>query len=363
MKRSKVFTTMAATAVAAMSLAACGGGGGGGGAAEEPAAAGGGEGAEGAVDVSDAETLFKLAFNQTEQHPQYIAAEQLGQDLYEATDGRYAIEVYANEELGTQADVVQNLSDGTVEMMYIGGPVMESFNEDFIVFNLPYMFDSQEAQAEVFADQDVVGDLYTSVEESKNITVLAGLHAGVRNVYNSKRAITEPADLEGLKIRVQQSDSQVAMIEAMGAVASPMGQGEVYSALQTGALDGAENNETVFDALKHSEVAKFYSYTRHLMIPDYLLINTGVLEDMPEEDREAFLELIPGAVEEANEGFVTFAEESRARSEEIGAEFNDDVDVEAFEESVADLVESSINNDVRQELFDAVQAANEANAG
>jgi tripartite ATP-independent transporter DctP family solute receptor len=361
MKRSKLFTTMAATAVAAMTLAACGGGGGAGGAAEEEPAADGGGG--GAVDVSDAETVFKLAFNQTDQHPQYIAAEQLGQDLYEATDGRYAIEVYPNEELGTQADVVQNLSDGTVEMMYIGGPVMESFNEDFIVFNLPYMFDSPEAQASVFNDPEVVGDLYSSVEESKNITVLAGLHAGVRNVYNSKRPITEPADLEGLKIRVQQSDSQVAMIEAMGAVASPLGQGEVYSALQTGALDGAENNETVFDALKHSEVAKYYSYTRHLMIPDYLLINTQVLEEMPEEDREAFLGLIPDAVEEANAGFVEFAEESRAASEEIGAEFNDDVDVEAFEEAVAPLVEDSINNDVRQALFDAVQAANEANAG
>ena len=367
MKRTKVLTTMAAATVAAMTLAACGGGdaGAGGGAAEETSggAAEGSAGEGGEVDVSDAETVFKLAFNQTDQHPQYIAAEQLGKDLYEATEGRYAIEVYPNEELGTQADVVQNLSDGTVEMMYIGGPVMESFNEDFIVFNLPYMFDSPEAQAAVFSDEEVVGELYSSVEDSKNITVLAGLHAGVRNVYNSKRAIKEPADLEGLKVRVQQSDSQVAMIEAMGAVASPLGQGEVYSALQTGALDGAENNETVFDALKHSEVAKFYSYTRHLMIPDYLLINTQILEEMPDEDREAFLDLVPGAVEEANEGFVTFAEESRARSEEIGAELDDDVDVEAFEESVQDLVESSINNDVRQELFDAVQAANEANAG
>jgi tripartite ATP-independent transporter DctP family solute receptor len=363
MKRTKVFTTMAATAVAAMTLAACGGGGG---TADEAPAAGGDSSESsdgGAVDVSDAETLFKLAFNQTDQHPQYLAAQQLGEDLYEATDGRYAIEVYPNEELGTQADVVQNLSDGTVEMMYIGGPVLESFNEDFIVFNLPYMFENQEAQAEVFADQDVVGDLYSSLEDSKNITVLAGLHAGVRNVYNSKRAITEPQDLDGLKIRVQQSDSQVAMIEAMGAVASPMGQGEVYSALQTGALDGAENNETVFDALKHDEVAKFYSYTRHLMIPDYLLINTQILEEMPDEDREAFLDLIPDAVEEANSGFVTFAEESRAAAEELGAEFNDDVDTDAFKDAVAPLVEKSINNDVRQGLFDAVQAANEAHAG
>ncbi|WP_127125770.1 TRAP transporter substrate-binding protein [Georgenia sp. SYP-B2076] len=354
MKRTKMCTAAVVAAVAALSLAACGGG-----AAESPSAAGETSGsATEAVDVSDAETIFKLAFNQTDQHPQYIAAKQLGEDLYEATDGRYAIEVYPNEELGTQSDVVQNLSDGSVEMMYIGGPVLESFNEDFIVFNLPYVFDSPEKQAEVFADEAVTGELFSSLEDSKNISVLAALHAGVRNVYNSKKAIVEPSDLDGLKIRVQQSDSQVAMIEAMGAVASPMGQGEVYSALQTGALDGAENNETVFDALKHDEVAKHYSYTRHLMIPDYLLINAETLAAMPDADREAFLELIPSTVESANAGFIEFAAESRAAAEKLGATFNDDVNVGAFKELVAPLVESSVNNPVRQKLYDAIQAAN-----
>ncbi|MPV36079.1 TRAP transporter substrate-binding protein [Georgenia subflava] len=359
MKRTKMYTTIAVATVAAMSLAACGGSGG---------SASGSEGetgaaADGAVDVSDAETLWKLAFNQTDQHPQYLAAEQLGEDLYEATDGRYAIEVYPNEELGTQSDVVQNLSDGSVEMMFIGAPVLESFNEDFIVFNLPYMFATEEAQAAVLGDEAVVGELYSSLEDSKNISVLAGVSGGVRSVYNSKHPIVEPEDLDGLKIRVQQSDSQVAMIEAMGAVASPMGQGEVYSALQTGALDGAENNETVFEALKHNEVSSYYSYTRHLMVPDYLLINSDILGGMSDEDREAFLELVPGAVESVNEGMKEYAQSSRTAAESAGAEFNDDVNVDAFRELVAPVVEGAINNDVREALFEAVQAANEANAG
>ena len=206
-----------------------------------------------------------------------------------------------------------------------------------------------------------MGDLKGSIEESKNITVLAALHAGVRNVYNAERAIKTPADLQGLKIRVQQSDSQVKMIQAMGAIASPMGQGEVYTALQSGVLDGAENNETVFNALKHDEVAKFYSYTRHLMIPDYLLISTQALEAMPEADREALMELIPETVEEANTGFLEFVDESKARSEESGAQFNDDVDTAAFKALVDPLVKESINNPVRQALYDAVQKANQEN--
>ncbi|SDE56797.1 TRAP transporter substrate-binding protein [Auraticoccus monumenti] len=348
MSRKRVLAGVAATLTITLGLAACGSGGG----IE-------GGGAEGGGGGGSAETVFRLAFNQTEEHPQYKAAMQMGEDLYEATDGRYGIEVYANELLGTQSDVVNNVSEGSVEMMLIGGPLMESFNPDFVVFNLPYMFASQEAQAAVFADTAATGELFASIEESKNITVVAGLFAGVRNVYNNERPVRTPEDLAGLRLRVQQSDSQVAMIEAMGGVASPMGQGEVYTALQSGVLEGAENNETVYNSLKHDEVAKYYSYTEHLMIPDYLLMNTDVLAQMSEEDRAAFTELVPALVEDANTGFFEFIETSRAASEENGAEFNEDVDVEAFRQRVAPLVEESIDNDVKQGLYDAVQQYNE----
>lgn len=336
-------------ATAAVGLAGCSGGNSAGNAAS--GSAGG---------AAKAETTWKLAFNQTEQHPQYKAAVELGKKLAEATSNRYTIEVFANEQLGSQNEVVQNLSDGSVEMMFIGGPVMESFNQDFIVFNLPYVFESPEAQAAVFSDKAVMGDLMKSLESSKKITALAALHAGTRSVYNSKRAVMKPEDLKGLKIRVQQSDSQVKMIESMGAVASPMGQGEVYTALQSGVLDGAENNETVFDALKHDEVAKYYSYTRHLMIPDFLLINSDTLAKMSEEDRKAFLALLPDMQTQANEGFISYAAESKASAEKLGAKFNDDCDIAAFKAATKPLVESSISNDVRKKLFEAAQAANKA---
>ncbi len=305
--------------------------------------------------------VFKLAFNQTTEHPQYAAGEAFGKMLEEATDGRYSIKVYPNEQLGGQADVIQNLSNGTVELMWVGGPVLEGFNKDFIVFNLPYVFDSVESQGAVLADLERMNDLYTSIEDSKSITVLAGVHAGVRNVYNAVRPIKTPADLEGLKIRVQQSDSQVRMIELMGAVASPMNNGDVYSALQTGVLDGAENNEVTWDALKQSEVAKYYSYTRHLMIPDYLLISTKALDGMSEEDRAALLALVPEVQKIANDGFAKFTEASIAHATEIGAQFNDDVDVEAFKKLVQPLVDESVNeNDVRKGLYAIIQEENAA---
>ncbi len=319
-------------------------------------AACGGSGAGGSG--TKAGTTWKLAFNQTAEHPQFKAAAELGKKLAAATDNRYTVEPYPNEQLGSQNEVIQNLSNGTVEMMYVGGPVMEGFNKDFIVFNLPYVFESIEAQNAVFGDDSLLKELFASVEASKNITVLAALHAGVRNVYNSKRAIKSPADLKGLKVRVQQSDSQVKMIQGMGAIASPMGQGEVYGALQSGVLDGAENNETVFDALKHDEVAKYYSYTRHLMIPDYLLINTKTLNAMSAEDKAAFLKLIPETRKMADDGFVDFVKTSKANAEKLGAKFNDDVDTAAFKSSVESLVKESVSNPVRQKLYDAAVAAN-----
>lgn len=342
MKMSKVIMT-GAVGLITLGLVACGGSGSG----DSSSGSGGGQ------------TVFKLAFNQTDQHPQYKAGVELGKRLEEATDGRYSIKVYPNEQLGNQADVLQNLSNGTVELSFIGGPVMEGYNKDFIVYNLPYMFDSVEAQHAIFRDPDLNTDLFSSLEESKQMTVLGAFHAGIRSVYNSKRPITTPDDLEGLKIRVQQSDSQVRMIELMGAIASPMSQGEVYSALQTGVLDGAENNETVYDALKNDEVSKYYSYTRHLMIPDYLVMSTKALEKMSDADREALLSLIPEIQDMADEGFVEYAKESRAAAEKIGAQFNDDVDIDAFKEKVQPLIEESVNeNEVRQTLYAAVQEAN-----
>ena len=345
MKMSKLLLT-GAIGLVTLGLAACGGGSSSGG-----SSAGSGE-----------TKVFKLAFNQTDQHPQYAAGVELGKRLEEVTEGRYSVKVYPNEQLGGQADVIQNLSNGTVELMWVGGPVLEGFNKDFVVFNLPYVFDSVDAQLAVLSEYEALDPLYTSIEENKQITVLAGVNAGVRNVYNSKHAVRTPEDLNGLKIRVQQSDSQVRMIELMGAVASPMNNGETYSAMQTGVLDGAENNEVTWDALKHSEVAKYYSYTRHLIIPDYLLISTKALNAMSAEDQQALKDLVPEIQKIANDGFAAFTQKSIDHATSIGAQFNDDVDTAAFKARVQPLVDESVNeNDVRKGLYDLVQQANAAN--
>lgn len=338
----KKFIAVVAAGTMTAAMAACSGGAGAG-----TSGGGGGE-----------QKVWKLAFNQTETHPQFIAMKKFGEELKKETDGRYSIDVFANEQLGTQKDVAEMVQSGTVEMMLIGGPLMENYNPDFVVFNLPYVFDTKEQQAKVLADENVTGELYKSLEAKNNISVVGGLHAGVRNVYNAKKPIRTPADMAGLKIRVQQSDAQIKMIAGMGGVGTPMGQGEVYTALQSGVLDGAENNETVYAQLKHDEVAKYYSYTKHLMIPDYLLINTQQLQGMSPEDRATFDKLSKKAIEEANTGFDGYISESLTAAKAANAQINDDVDIDAFKAGTQELVDGQVNaNPTRKKLYDSVKSA------
>ena len=343
MKKNKMKAIIsAALCTVVLGTAACSGGTGGG-----TASAGG------------AKTItFRLAFNQTEAHPQYAAGVLFGQLLSEATEGRYDVKVYPGEQLGTQAKNVDDISAGSLDMAWIAGGPMEGLNPDFIVFNLPYVFDSVESEIATLNDHDgVMADLEDSLE-TKNITVLTGVTAGVRNMYSSKGPIKTPEDIAGLKFRVQQSESQVKMMQLMGGVPTPMGQGDTYSALQTGTIDGAENNEVTYDGMKHDEVAKYYSYTRHLIMPDYLIMSTSALNAMSEADRDALISIIPQVAKSADDGFASYTQSSIDHAKSIGVEFNDDVDIDAFKALLADYRDSSINNPARQKLFDGAQANN-----
>jgi tripartite ATP-independent transporter DctP family solute receptor len=335
--RRRNFLALTGAGIATAGLAACGGsspGGGGGGA-----------------------TTLRLAFNQTENHPQYIAFTAMGERLSERTDGAYTIEVYPNETLGAQQEAIQLLQDGSLELAMVGGAQMENFSEDFIVFNLPFVFDSQDHQRAVTNDPEIIGELYASLE-GENISVLAGLHGGIRNVYNARGPVVTPEDMAGLKIRVQESDTHIEMLNLMGGSATPMAQGEVYTALQSGVLDGAENNELVFNDLKHAEVAPYYSYTRHLMVPDYLIAHPSVLADMTEEHRAIFEEELATAVEEEGAMWLEKVEEAISAAETNGAQINDDVDAEAFRAILAPFSEESVpQSEVAQALYQATRDA------
>jgi len=305
----------------------------------------------------EAETVYRVAFNQPESHPQYVALTHLGERMKEATGGACALEVFPNESLGPQADTIELVQAGSVDFSMVAGSLMENFNPDFVVFNLPYVFDSKEHQRKVLDDPEITGDLFSSVED-KNITVVTGFHGGVRNVYNSVKPVETPADLEGMKIRVIESDTNIAMMKLMGGSGAPMGQGEVYTAIQSGILEGGENNESIYANLSHDEIAPYYSYTQHLMFPDYLISNPKTLDRMEPECREFLESDIRNTTEEEGELWVEEIERSHELAEEAGAEFNE-VDIEAFREAVQPLVDERLDNEVTRQLYADVREAAE----
>ncbi|GAB3063768.1 TRAP transporter substrate-binding protein [Virgibacillus ainsalahensis] len=309
---------------------------------------------EASGDGSSTDTeVLKVAFNQPESHPQFKAMESFGEKFNELTDGKYEFEVSPNELLGAQRETIELVQSGTIAMSIVGGSLMENFNEDFAVFNLPYVFDSKEHQMEVINDQEIVSDLYNSVED-EGMIVAGAFHGGVRNVYNNERPVHTPEDMEGFKIRVMESDTNVKMMEMMGGVGTPMGQGEVYTAIQSGVLEGGENNELIYNDLKHVEVAPYYSYTQHLMVPDYLIINSNLFNGMSDEHKEIFMEELSAAVDMEVKQFDEDVQEAVDAAEEAGAEFND-VDISVFQKEVEPLIQEKLTSDTSKELYEKIR--------
>ncbi|WP_373236390.1 TRAP transporter substrate-binding protein [Cohaesibacter celericrescens] len=304
-----------------------------------------------------AETLLEVAFNQPESHPQFKAMQKFGEAMAERTNGEYKVEVFPNELLGAQKEAVEMTQTGTIAMSLAAASLLESWNPDFVVFNLPYMFDDIAQQQKVVNDPAIVGDLYHSVED-QGIIVAAAFHGGVRNVYRKSGPVEKPADLAGDKVRVMQSDTNIEMLNLMGGNGIAMGQGEVYTAIQTGVLDGGENNEIVFSSLKHSEVAPYYSYTQHLMMPDYLIINSEIYNNMPDDVKVIFNEELLKAVDYEYESFAESVAQAKIDAEASGAKFNQ-VDLQAFRDAVKPLTEKKLTSDVTKKIYKQIHGAAE----
>ena len=303
---------------------------------------------------AQAETVWKMAFNQTEGHPEMVAVQNFSEKLKAATNGEYSIEVFPNELLGSQKETIEMVQNGSL----VAGSLLENWSPDFAVFNLPYVFKDYKHLQRVVKDKAIVGDLFKSIE-NQGITVLCAQYSGTRNVYTSKKEVRTPADLKGLKIRVMQSDTMVKMLNYMGGTGTPMGQGEVYTAIQTGVLDGAENNEVTYYALKQHEVGPIYNLTGHLMMPDYIITNTEFYNNLPAEVKKFFDENINSLVDDEFERFHTEVSNSLEKAKAEGTRVVE-ADKEAFKKAVEPLIAEKVSTPSAKALYDAVQKTRDA---
>lgn len=310
------------------------------------------------VGAPDKTTYVKLALNQSESHPSYIALENLSERFEERTDGRWGIEVFPNEQLGSQQEALQFVMSSAIEMAIVSGTQLENLNKDFQVLNMPTSFGSVDHQMGVVRDQDLMEPLFTSLED-QNISVIGGFTQGSRSIYTSDSPVLSPADMAGRKIRVQESDMHIRMIELMGGSATPLSYGEVYTAIQSGVLDGAENNEVSYVTQNHYEVAEHWSQTEHLVGLDYMVMRHDLLEAMSDEDREAFLEEWDEAMVEHTDLWNAETDQAIEDAKAGGATFHE-VDRAAFQEALAPIKDEFLTTPFQRELFDKVRAADTA---
>ena len=233
--------------------------------------------------------IVRIGHNQSVNHPTHIALVTFQDYINEHLGDKYVVEVYPNELLGSQTDMVQLTQTGAIDFCVASNAILETFSKNYEIFNLPYLFASTEAYHSAMDDAEVTESIFHATEKAGFLAV-TWLDAGTRNFYTLKTPIESPKDLKGLKIRVQQSPTNIEMMKLLGGSATPMGFGEVYTALQSSIIDGAENNELALTDNGHGDVCKYYSYDMHQMVPDILIGNLTFLEELTDEEREIFEE-------------------------------------------------------------------------
>jgi len=298
--------------------------------------------------------VWNVASIQTETHPQTLAVKKMGEIFSELTGGKYKIEVFPNELLGPQRETLEQVQYGIIEMAVMGNPNVSSFEQGFLTFEMPFLFDDLEHQKIFFETSPVVPVLFKSTDKY-NFTILTYFTAGTRNIY-AKKPVRNLADLKGMKIRTAESDTYAKMMSALGGAATPMSFGEVFTAIQSGVVDGAENNEASYANTKHYEIAPYYSLTKHLIVPDYLVINTKLYEALPEEDRQALQEAVRQALIYEVELWQQDAAERLEQVKKGGATIVEDVDTLQLQKAVEGLHKELTQNPKIKEVYDAVKA-------
>lgn len=227
--------------------------------------------------------------NQATDHPTNIALLEFEKYIEDELGDKYDIEIYPSELLGSQTDMVQLTQTGAVDFCVASNSILETFSENYTLFNLPYLFSSADTYHEAMDDPEIVDPIFESTKQA-GFEAVTWIDAGTRNFYTVSVPVETPQDLKGLKIRVQQSPTNVRMMDLLSGSATPMGFGEVYTALQSKVIDGAENNEMALTSNGHGDVCKYYSYDMHQMIPDILIVNCAFMDALSEDEREIFEE-------------------------------------------------------------------------
>ena len=227
--------------------------------------------------------VIKMGHAQVVSHPVHQAMIFLGKRLEEKSGGKIKVKVYPNQQLGTERELLELLQIGSVGMTKVSAASLEAFSPEISVLGLPYLF-RDDAHITQVLEGEIGKELLLSTEKYW-LRGLCFYDAGKRSFYSKTKPIATPADLAGLKVRVQESKMAINMVRGMGGSPTPVSYGELYTALQQGIVDAAENNPPSFYNSRHYEVCKYYSIDEHTAIPDVVLVSTKVWSELSPEEQ------------------------------------------------------------------------------
>lgn len=302
--------------------------------------------------------IIRVAFNQNTEHPQYKAMKKLGDDFERVTGGKFKMKIYPNGVLGSQTEALEFIRTGALQLAIVPTSAPEGYDSNYAIVGAPYLYQDIDHMSR--AVQAGVYDKLFKSSDKYGFETMTVYTAGERNVY-SKKPIENIEDLAGQIIRVNDSPTYIEMTKLMGGSGAVMAQSEVYTALQQGVIDAAENSELVFRDFKHYEVTPYYAYTKHIIHPDVVVASTEFLSTLTKEERDILDKLVK---ESSQYEFDTFKEEIKKAKSEIegkGTKFNYP-DVEKLREMVSPLTERIANqSEITKDIYENINNLREGN--
>ncbi len=295
---------------------------------------------------------LRIGHSHVEHKATDISFRAFGEKLAELSGGELTVTIFANGQLGGEREMAEQVLNGALDISMVGGQMIESFFSRYGVLNMPYLFTSVDhLLAFVRSDDahkyllDVTGDL-----GFKGLW-LEG--SGPRSFY-TKKEVTKPEDLDGLKMRVPEAQMSIDTVRYLGGQPTPLSSTEVYSALQQQVIDGAENNFVYYVQSRHFEVAPYFCEDEHSMPPNVVIMSQYVWDDMSEQEQQWVLEAAKVGQEAQIQAYLQEMEEHMSQIEELGIKYLK-VDKTPFVERTKPILEAELNNPDRADLIRAIQ--------
>ena len=279
--------------------------------------------------------VFKAADVQPVGYPTVASVESMGKKLAEATQGRLSIQTYPSAQLGAEKETIEQTQIGAIQLLRVSAGALGPIVDDINVVNMPFLFKKM-AQAQKMMDGEIGQELLDKITASPNANLvgLCWMDSGARSFYDTKHAIKSLADIKGLKLRVIGNPIFIDMVNALGGNGIAMGYDQVFSSLQTGVIDGAENNPPSYVFSNHYTAAKYYSLTEHLIIPEVLLFSKRAWTGLSADDQNLIKKFAREAQLEERELWKKYEQQAMDKAKAAGCEIVEIADKAPFQAAV-----------------------------